>query len=460
MSFIVQCPKGMVAIPSLEPGVVFGGRYEIVSPLGRGGHGVVFHAREVDGGREVALKVMLPSEEKGAAARFRRETSLVQRLSHPNTVRLYDVGATAEGVPYMVFELLRGRSLEVEIARGPMPPARVAALGKQILESLVEAHELGIVHRDIKPSNVMLVAAPGQPEIVKVLDFGVARPMASSERRSSITSDGQIIGSAPYTAPEQVRGERADARADVYAVGLLLAEALSGKPVYTGESEVLIWLMHVSPSPVPLPAAAARAPLGPLIVRAVDKDPAKRFPSAAEMLEELERLAPSPDRAPRRGAAERTPRARSERLAMVVAAAVGAALAIAFVARYVARAPAEGPAAVASVDRAAPAWFADWERRAAATDWTRTAPPGRASNGGVDELTLELARGAQRAVVHLWSFPEREAAAATSRANAQRSSGCAVHQVGARVASVRVDGDEAAARRLLDALDRPTARGQ
>jgi serine/threonine-protein kinase len=281
----------MVASLPLRPGTVLGGRYEIDELLARGGHGALFRAKQRPIGREVAIKVMLPSAAPDAAQRFGREVALVQKLEHPNTVRLYDFGTTDDGRPYMVFELLRGRSLEAVIAEGAMSAERVAPIAAQILKSLMEAHGLGIVHRDVKPSNVMLVSYSGEEDFVKVLDFGVARPIEASVKGKSITREGQLVGSAPYMSPEAVRGERLDARADLYALGVVMAEALSGAPIYDGLSEVHIWMKHASAEPAPIPPRVLASPLGPVIARAVQKDRNERYASSADMLADVERVA-------------------------------------------------------------------------------------------------------------------------------------------------------------------------
>jgi serine/threonine protein kinase len=349
---------------------------------------------------------------------------------------------------------------------------RVAAIAAQILKSLMEAHGLGIVHRDIKPSNVMLVSYSGEDDFVKVLDFGVARPMAKT-RGGSITREGQIIGSAPYMAPEQVRAERIDARADIYALGLVLAEALSGKPVYDAPSEIHIWLMHTTPGPAPLSAFARSSALGPIIERAVEKDANKRYASAAEMLDDVERVLasmdqgvpstdpephavigppPSTDRerfANRPTAIAEPPRSTPRATRILVAASVAVVL---VALGFLALSP-KPPDPAHPTLPPQPAWFSDWERRIAATDWTRTAPPQRTVTDGIDELEIDLHRRTQRAVVRLWSFPREDEARA--RARAEVASGNAVHVDDVQVASVHVEGDPRAARALLEAIDRP-----
>ncbi|MDB4934985.1 MAG: hypothetical protein JWP87_1957 [Labilithrix sp.] len=277
--------------PSFSPGQVVAERYELVELLGQGGHGAVYRALQRPLGREVALKMILVEAllSEGMLERFTREAALVQRLEHPNTVRLYDFGTTEQGLPYIVFELLRGRTLEQEIARGPLTPTRVGRVTTQVLKSLMEAHALGIVHRDIKPSNVLLVDYSGETDFVKVLDFGVARDVAPNASAEAITHAGQIIGTPSYMAPEQVHGRAVGPEADLYSLGLVMAEAASGVRVYGEGSAMDIWMKQTSADPVPLPHLVVSSALGPVIARAAKKDPRQRYPSAEAMLEDVER---------------------------------------------------------------------------------------------------------------------------------------------------------------------------
>jgi hypothetical protein len=274
----------------MNPGEVVAGNYRIVEVLGRGGLGVVYRAVQLGVGRDVALKMMLPhvlASDEGRA-RFRREAELAKRLEHPNTVRLYDIGESESGVPFIVWELLKGRSLDqLFAAEGALAPERVAHLARQTLKSLMEAHALGIVHRDIKPSNLFVCAFSGEREFVKVLDFGIAKAADAS----GLTRDG-AIGTPAYMSPEQVAGTGVTAASDLYALGLVLAEAVAGRAVYAEGSAIDVAMAQRSPDPPPIPRAALDSPLGPTIVRATRKDPALRFASAEEMLAAIDAAAP------------------------------------------------------------------------------------------------------------------------------------------------------------------------
>ena len=257
-------------------------RFEIVELLGEGSHGTVFRARRKRGGGEVAIKV-LRGDAQHIRDRFAREAAIVQRLEHPNTVRLYE-SSVANDTPYMVFELVRGRTLASELYRGPLLPARVARIASQVLKALLEAHALGIVHRDITPANILLVDYAGDPDFVKLLDFGVAVDAESAR----LTQTGQILGTPRYMAPEQVSGGVVDGRTDLYALGLVMAEALAGAPVFGGDNAMAVWMQQASPNPVPLPYAVTAGPFGALIAKATTKQPNARFASAREMLAALE----------------------------------------------------------------------------------------------------------------------------------------------------------------------------
>jgi serine/threonine protein kinase len=280
------------------PGEIIAGRYRIEAEIGQGGFGAVYRATHLALGRQVALKMLHPemvSHDQGLS-RFRREAELAQRLEHPNTVRLYDFGQTEYGLPYIAFELLRGEPLDRAILAGPMPPARVVRIIGQVLKSLMEAHTLGIVHRDIKPANVFLCEFSGERDYVKVLDFGIAK---STTSRTMLTQAGSTIGTPNYMSPEQVRGENLGPGSDLYSVGLMMAEMLTGRMVYGGSgTDVLVEQM--SPHPVPLPPSLLSSPLYRVLVAATQKDPSLRYANAQQMLQGLESAAepPPPPQAP------------------------------------------------------------------------------------------------------------------------------------------------------------------
>jgi len=278
---------------AFRPGdVIAQGRYRIEAPLGQGGFGAVYRATQAGLGRGVALKVLhqeLLAQDDGLA-RFQREAMLAQRLEHPNTVRLYDFGQTEQGVPFIAFELLRGESLDQAIRRaGPMSAGRVARISTQVLKSLMEAHALGIVHRDIKPGNVFLCEFQGEPDFVKVLDFGIAKA-TNSATSAGLTQAGLVVGTPQYMPPEQLLGNTSAPSGDLYALGLTMAEALYGRIIVGGNNASDIVMQQLRPEPLEMPPQVLQSPLGPVILRATNKDVSRRYASAAEMLADLEAL--------------------------------------------------------------------------------------------------------------------------------------------------------------------------
>jgi hypothetical protein len=289
------------------------GRFRVEALIGEGGYGAVFRATEVDRGRAVALKVLFAhAAARDGLPRFLREADLARRLSHPNTVRVLDFGRAEDGAPWLAFELLEGRTLDAALrAEGALAPARVARIGAQVLKSLMEAHAAGIVHRDVKPANVFLTRFEGEPELVKVLDFGIAKGAGLG----ALTAPGEVVGTAAYMAPEQLLGAATFA-SDLYALGLTMAEALSGRRVFAQPSAAEVASAQLAPEPVPLSPEVLGSPLARVIARATQKQAAARYASAAEMLAELEPVA-----AP--------VRARPSRLWLALAVPIAAALAAA-----------------------------------------------------------------------------------------------------------------------------------
>ena len=280
----------------LEPGDVLAGLYRIEELQGKGGFGAVYRATQLKLGRQVAIKVLHAElTSRVGLGRFWRETQLAQKLEHPNTVRLHDFGETEAGIPYIVFQFLRGRSLKTALHRdGPMSHSRAVRIMTQTLKSLMEAHEAGIVHRDIKPDNIFLTDFQGEPDFVKVLDFGVAKTvMAGVDVGSKLTVHGEMVGTPNYMAPEQVRTEPVSAATDTYALGLVLSEMLTGKQVFAGPSAISVCFAQSSDKPAPIPDEVLASPLGELVLKATQKDSARRFANAAEMLIDLDAIAQS-----------------------------------------------------------------------------------------------------------------------------------------------------------------------
>jgi beta-lactam-binding protein with PASTA domain/predicted Ser/Thr protein kinase len=264
---------------------LFDGRYRILRKLGSGGMANVYLAEDEDLGRRVAIKILNEryASDDNFNERFRREAKSAASLSHPNIVSIYDRGE-AEGLPYIAMEVIEGRTLkELIMTRGPLPIGQAVEYAKHILGALRFAHRHGIIHRDIKPHNVLL----GAEDRVKVTDFGIARAGASQ-----MTEVGSIMGTAQYLSPEQARGAPVAAASDLYSVGIVLYEMLTGKTPFNGDTPIEIAMKHLNEAPRP-PSEhrpEVQPELDQIVLRALAKDPHDRYQSAEEFSEDLERL--------------------------------------------------------------------------------------------------------------------------------------------------------------------------
>jgi beta-lactam-binding protein with PASTA domain/predicted Ser/Thr protein kinase len=275
-----------MAVSDTLIGTVFDGRYRIVRKLGTGGMADVYLAEDQELGRRVAIKIL---NDRHAAddqfvERFRREAKNAAGLSHPNIVSVYDRG-TAEGTYYIAMEYLDGRSLkELIVSRGPAPVKTAIEYARQVLAAVGFAHRHGIVHRDIKPHNVLVTGDDGR---LKVTDFGIARSGASQ-----MTEVGSIIGTAQYLSPEQARGSPVDQTSDLYSVGVVLYELLTGQVPFTGDTPLEIAMKHLSEVPKPPSELRPGVPhdLDLVVLRALAKDQSDRYQTAEEMDADLERV--------------------------------------------------------------------------------------------------------------------------------------------------------------------------
>ncbi|SOD95623.1 Stk1 family PASTA domain-containing Ser/Thr kinase [Blastococcus haudaquaticus] len=268
---------------------VLGERYEIGGVLGRGGMAEVHRGRDLRLGREVAVKVLRHdlARDPSFQVRFRREAQASASLNHPAIVAVYDTGEdrTSTGAtPYIVMEYVEGETLRDVLRReGRLSPERAMSLSADICGALDFSHRNGIVHRDVKPGNVMITPQG----TVKVMDFGIAR--AVSDSAATITSTAAVIGTAQYLSPEQARGESVDARSDVYSLGCMLYELVTGAPPFTGDSPVAVAYQHVREDPK-LPSSInpmIPAELDAILLKSMSKNPANRYQSAAEMRNDL-----------------------------------------------------------------------------------------------------------------------------------------------------------------------------
>src|SRR5262245_15891989 len=257
------------------------GPYEIVSLLGHGGMGRVYLARDTRLHRTVALKVL--SVERAshpeARERLRREARAIANLNHPHICTLYDFG-TFDGFDYLVMEHLDGETLETRLTRGPLELDQALDVAIEVAEALDFAHRAGIVHRDLKPANVMLTRSGG-----KLLDFGIAVPQPDAElarrmKESRLTATGAMLGTPRYMAPEQIDGRQADARTDLFALGLLLFEMVTGQEAFEGEGVVLATAILLEDPPLVSTIRPEASPLDRVVNRLLTKEPDQRWQTA------------------------------------------------------------------------------------------------------------------------------------------------------------------------------------
>lgn len=279
-----QCPDDGARLVRLTQqevdlvGKTFGGRFNILDMLGDGGMGAVYRARDSKKSRDVAVKVIRTelTNDIDVAKRFLREARLSSGLSHPNTVSVYDYGQTEEGVLFLSMELLKGPTLEeVLVSHGRLAPGRVALIGAQIFDALACAHDQGVVHRDLKPSNIMLVKGADGKERVKVLDFGLAKSLGSDFN----TTAGFLMGTPAYLAPEIILQGDVNVGADLYAVGVLLYEILSGKVPFEDDEIPAVLMAHAHRPPPPLPPDIPES-MSDFVMQLLAKKPKDRFASA------------------------------------------------------------------------------------------------------------------------------------------------------------------------------------
>ncbi|HET8864006.1 MAG TPA: protein kinase [Solirubrobacterales bacterium] len=261
------------------------GRYDLGDRLGSGGMSNVYRATDLTLERTVAVKILAEhlSDDERFVARFRREALAVAKLIHPNIVQVYDTGID-EGRHYIVMEYVEGRSgAQILQRQGPLDPETAAEAGVQACAGLDYAHRRGIIHRDVKPGNLMVVGGPvgGGPMTVKLTDFGIARALAQTR----ITQVGSVVGTAAYLAPEQVRGEEATPATDVYALGVVLYQFLTGRLPHEGSTlaELAVRQQNERPLPPSTYNEAVPETLGGAVLRALEGDPARRYASADEL---------------------------------------------------------------------------------------------------------------------------------------------------------------------------------
>jgi beta-lactam-binding protein with PASTA domain/predicted Ser/Thr protein kinase len=266
---------------------IFGERYEVEAPLGTGGMAEVWKGHDRVLNRTVAIKTLLPQFARDASFvdRFRREAQAAARLNHPGIVSVYDSGTDGD-TPYIVMQYIEGKTLADFLGSGKtLPPMQAATIGQEIAEALAAAHAQGVIHRDIKPANVM-ITREGK---VRVMDFGIARLISGPETAPQTSA---VLGTASYLSPEQAQGQSVDARSDIYALGVVLYEMLTGRPPFTGESPMAIAYKQVNATPEAPSSVNPDVPpeLDAVVMRALSKNPANRYQTGQEFADDLERV--------------------------------------------------------------------------------------------------------------------------------------------------------------------------
>jgi serine/threonine-protein kinase len=327
-------------------------RYRLNEVIGEGGFAAVFRATDLRVEQEVAVKVLDPlmSRRPRYVARFNREIRTITSLRHPNTITVTDRGTTDRGCLFLVMELLQGKPLDRLLKEeGSLAPERVAHIALQVLKSLAEAHDKGIIHRDIKPANVFLVRMAGEKDFVKVLDFGIAKSMEEDDSSGALTCTGEVLCSPHYVAPERLRENVTFPASDLYSLGIMMLELLDGRPPYDGDNAMSITICHAMVhEPVPIAPEHLNGPLANVLRRSTAKLVEARYQSADAMLADLQPVvhgllsggltrdaAAIPDTAPMAGT--------QRRRALLITAGLGAVATVGLAAVLVAAVQGGGP---------------------------------------------------------------------------------------------------------------------
>src|SRR6266849_3064355 len=310
----------------LAPGTHLG-PYEIATPLGAGGMGEVYRARDTRLERTVAIKILPAqfSSDPARKQRFEREAKTISGLNHPHICVLYDVGHQ-DGMDYLVMECVEGETLAKRLEKGPLPLEQVLRFGMQTADALDKAHRSGVVHRDLKPGNIMLTGTGA-----KLLDFGLAKPAAplasaatitaAATRQSPVTEQGTIVGTFQYMSPEQVEGKELDGRSDIFSLGAVLYEMLTGQRAFEGKSQLSVASAILEKEPAPISSIKPLTPrsLDHVVRRCLAKDPDERWQSARDLALELKSIS-STDPASAAALPVRSSRVRRELIAWSIAA--------------------------------------------------------------------------------------------------------------------------------------------
>ena len=296
------CPNDGSVLRGAAPtsdlvGQVVAERYHVVKKLGEGGMGQVYLAEHVKMGRRSAIKVMNPSmtHDPDAVARFNREAANASRITHPNVCAVYDFGETPDGLIYLAMEFIEGEPLTDLIEReGALPVGRAVKIFRQTADALQAAHDLGIVHRDLKPDNIMLAKGRDGADIVKVVDFGIAKAVGGDEAGQKVTKTGLVVGTPEFMSPEQLSGDKLDGRSDLYSLALVLYRMLTGRLPFEASTVQETMIKRLTDEPTKLAAARPDLTFPPQLQKAMDhalaRTPAERYQSVAEFAADVGRV--------------------------------------------------------------------------------------------------------------------------------------------------------------------------
>jgi serine/threonine protein kinase len=275
-------------------GPVYFENYEILNTIGRGGMGIIYRARSRRDGSLVALKVLRTDllVDPVSVKRFEHEATAASSLDHPNLIRIREFGLSRYGQPYIIMDFLDGVELQTLLSHCEHLDLPIFVnIFTQVCDALAYAHTKGLIHRDLKPGNMMLVKGPTGADVVKIIDFGIAKILCEQNRSNNITTTGEMLGSPAYMSPEQCGGVALDSRSDIYSLGCVMYEAISGLLPFRNESAIGTIMMQVNDRPLPFaqvrPDLSVPEELERIIFKAMEKDPANRYQTAAELSEDL-----------------------------------------------------------------------------------------------------------------------------------------------------------------------------
>jgi len=316
---VLFCQRDGTPLRASDPsadlvGQVLAERYHIKKKLGEGGLGQVYLAEHVKMGRRCAVKIMSAglSNDPDAVGRFNREAANASRIAHANVCAIYDFGETSDGLIYLAMEFIEGRSLtDLLKETGPLPLPRAGAILAQAADALQAAHDLGIVHRDLKPDNIMVTTVRGR-DVVKVVDFGIAKATGADSRSQKVTRTGLVVGTPEYMSPEQLTGDSLDGRSDIYSLGLVFYRMLTGVLPFKSDSAQETMIKRLTDDPLPLsealPGGRFPARLQQVMDRALARSAADRYPTAAEFGRDVSAIAGAPGAIDTDGATQALPR--------------------------------------------------------------------------------------------------------------------------------------------------------